>query len=172
MRAGKTTAIERPDFGDLLPPVGVERTTLVTLCRPRSAGWLCLAPESAGDLFPEAETLYVPHRPVKCLVPGTFSVACATQMPLAESDVPGSIFEKSSYPGAPLRNRTVDLLLTMSHRTVPLPQARRLTRQNASKDWHLQAPDRPAQAPFATQSATQFGSSTESSPARICVSFR
>jgi hypothetical protein len=96
MRAGKTTAIERPDFGDLLPPVGVERTTLVTLCRPRSAGWLCLAPESAGDLFPEAETLCAPRATVRCLVTGTFSMACATQNATRRGEAPGSIFEKFS----------------------------------------------------------------------------
>src|SRR5712691_7980741 len=79
-----------------LPPVGVERTTLVTLRKARSAGWPCLAPESARDLFPKPETLYAPHRPVKCLFPCTFSIACATQMPLAGSEISGSIFEKFS----------------------------------------------------------------------------
>jgi hypothetical protein len=37
----------------------------------------------------------------------------ATQVPLATGQASCSIFEKSSYSGAPLRNRTVDLLLTM-----------------------------------------------------------
>ena len=34
--------------------------------------------------------------------------------------------------GAPLRNRTVDLLLTMDHQTVPVSAAEALNRQNAS----------------------------------------
>jgi hypothetical protein len=34
--------------------------------------------------------------------------------------------------GAPLRNRTVDLLLTMDHRTVPVSAAEPLNRKNAS----------------------------------------
>jgi hypothetical protein len=58
--------------------------------------------------------------------------------------------------GAPLRNRTVDLLLTMDLRKVLLPQVGRLASQNTSTDQRPQAPDRPSRAPFATQSATQF----------------
>jgi hypothetical protein len=34
--------------------------------------------------------------------------------------------------GAPLRNRTVDLLLTMDHQTVPVSAVEALSRQNAS----------------------------------------
>src|SRR5260221_14556502 len=49
-------------------------------------------------------------------------VASATQVPLATGQVPCSIFEKAPPPGATLRNRTVDLLLTMDLRQVPLPQ--------------------------------------------------
>jgi hypothetical protein len=43
--------------------------------------------------------------------------------------------------GAPLRNRTVDLLLTMNDRTVLLPQAGLVTSQNASTGQHPQALD-------------------------------
>src|SRR5260370_28472801 len=57
---------------------------------------------------------------------------------------------------APLRNRTVDLLLTMNGRTVPLPLVQGVTRQNTSTGQHPHATDRPSRAPFATQSATQF----------------
>jgi hypothetical protein len=58
--------------------------------------------------------------------------------------------------GAPLRKRTVDLLLTMNHRTVPLPLVERLTSQNTSTDQHPQAPYRPPRARFAPQSALHF----------------
>ena len=58
--------------------------------------------------------------------------------------------------GAPLRNRTVDLLLTMDHCAVLQPQVDRLTCENTSTHWHSQAPDEPTRAPFATQSATHF----------------
>ena len=47
-------------------------------------------------------------------------------------EVLGSTFEKCSQPGAPLRNRTVDLLLTMDHQTVPVSAAEALSRQNTS----------------------------------------
>ena len=63
---------------------------------------------------------------------------------------------KVSIPWSPLRNRTVDLLLTMNGRTVPLPQVERLTRQNASTGQRALTLDRPSRAPFATQSATQI----------------
>ena len=57
---------------------------------------------------------------------------------------------------APLRNRTVDLLLTMYRRTVLLSLVGPLTWQNASAGQHPQAPDGLSRAPFATQSATHF----------------
>lgn len=41
------------------------------------------------------------------------------------------LFEKPSLPGAPLRNRTVDLLLTMSHWTITAAQVEALTWQYA-----------------------------------------
>jgi hypothetical protein len=66
------------------------------------------------------------------------------------------MFEKRSQPGAPLRNRTVDLLLTMYCCAVLQPQVEQLTCENTSTHWHSQAPDKPRRAPFATQSATHF----------------
>ena len=39
-------------------------------------------------------------------------------------EVLGFMFEKLLQPGAPLRNRTVDLLLTMDHQTVPCKRRR------------------------------------------------
>src|ERR1039457_4328301 len=64
--------------------------------------------------------------------------------------------EKLHELGAPLRNRTVDLLLTMNNRQVPSPQVERLTSQNMSTDQRPRAPGRISRAPVATQSATQF----------------
>jgi hypothetical protein len=60
------------------------------------------------------------------------------------------------FCGAPLRNRTVDLLLTMDRCAVLQSQVDRLTCESTSTDWHSQARDEPTRAPFATQSATHF----------------
>ena len=65
--------------------------------------------------------------------------------------------------GAPLRNRTVDLLLTMYRSAVPHPQVDRLTCANTSTRWHSRAPDEPTRASFATQSATHFDLADEPS---------
>ena len=65
------------------------------------------------------------------------------------------------FCGAPLRNRTVDLLLTMDHCAVLQPQVEQLTCENTSTHWHSQAPDEPTRAPFATQSATHFDLGSE-----------
>jgi hypothetical protein len=73
---------------------------------------------------------------------------------------------------APLRNRTVDLLLTMNRRTVMLSLAGGVTRQNTSTDQHPQAPDRLPLALFATQSATQFDLQQGRSPPGSAVSLR
>src|SRR6202050_5680313 len=47
------------------------------------------------------------------------------KLPLAAGQVLGSVLEKSQRPRAPLRNRTVDLLLTMNPHQVPSPQVNR-----------------------------------------------
>ena len=65
--------------------------------------------------------------------------------------------------GATLRNRTVDLLLTMDRCAVLQPQVDSLTCQNASTAQHSRALDQPTQAPFATQSATHFDLAAEPS---------
>ena len=57
--------------------------------------------------------------------------------------------------GAPLRNRTVDLLLTINSNGVASLQVRRLTSQNASPDQHQHACGKQSRAQFATRSATQ-----------------
>ena len=69
----------------------------------------------------------------------------------------------SLHLGAPLRNRTVDLLLTMYRSAVLPPQVERLTSENTSTHWHSRAPDKPRRAPFATQSATHFDLAAEPS---------
>jgi hypothetical protein len=60
------------------------------------------------------------------------------------------------FRGALLRNRTVDLLLTMNHRQVPLPQVVSADQENTSSRQRSQVPIRLSRAPFATQSATHF----------------
>jgi hypothetical protein len=66
--------------------------------------------------------------------------------------------------GAPLRNRTVDLLLTMYRSAVLQSQVDRLTCENTSTHWHSRAPDELTPAPFATQSATHFDLALSNSP--------
>jgi hypothetical protein len=78
---------------------------------------LRLAPQLTLDLFPEAEPLCAPHGAAK--TPGhkhLFYMAYATQMPLTGRRC--SVLHSKKLPdlGAPLRNRTVDLLLTMNNR--------------------------------------------------------
>jgi hypothetical protein len=57
---------------------------------------------------------------------------------------------------APLRNRTVDLLLTMSSRQAWPPQVRAAISENASPGQRSQALIELSRARFATQSATHF----------------
>ena len=83
----------------------------------------------------------------------------------------GFMFEKSSQPGAPLRNRTVDLLLTMDRSAVLQPQVDWLTSVNTSTRWHSRAPDEPSRTPFATQSATHFDLGDEPSYEVVNIQF-
>src|SRR5258706_12364665 len=76
-------------------------------------------------------------------------------MPPPASDVPGSMFGKPPWPASPLRNRTVDLLLTINSCGFVSLQVRRLTSQKASADQHQQARYRHWRA---TRSATQAAS--------------
>src|SRR5258706_7381550 len=76
-------------------------------------------------------------------------------MPPPASDVPGSMFGKPPWPASPLRNRTVDLLLTINSCGFVSLQVRRLTSQKASADQHQQARYRHSRA---TRSATQAAS--------------
>ena len=55
--------------------------------------------------------------------------------------------------GAPLRNRTVDLLLTMDHPTVPVSAAAALSRQNTSSRERRRAQISPHRLHFAPQNA-------------------
>ena len=85
-----------------------------------------------------------------------FSIASGNRVALFSQMFTGHIIEKALLAGAPLRNRTVDLLLTMNDREVPGSQVRHVTRKNTSSRQPPQAPDRHPLAPIATQSATQF----------------
>src|SRR5580704_1194330 len=78
------------------------------------------------------------------------------KVPLAAGEVLGSMIEKPSLPGAPLRNRTVDLLLTMNPVWFLSPRWGGLTRKNTSPREHSQALIRLSRARFATQSDTHF----------------
>jgi hypothetical protein len=118
---------------------------------------------SRGPL-PRSGNALRPSSPVKCLVPGTFSMAVCHSNATRRRWRTRFYFRKSSYHGAPLRNRTVDLLLTMNHRQVALPQVGRVTRQNTSTGQHRQAPGRLSRALFATQSATHFDLVPSGSP--------
>src|ERR1039458_3432099 len=76
------------------------------------------------------------------------SVVSATRVALFGGKAPGYKIEKTTLPRAHLRNRTVDLLLTMYRSAVPELQAGRLTCQYPSADRHSQALDKLARAPF------------------------
>ncbi len=87
------------------------------------------------------------------------------------NEVLGFTFEKRLRPGAPLRNRTVDLLLSMYHSADMQPRVEQLTCENTSTHWHSQAPDKPRRAPFATQSATHFDLADEPSDEVVDIRF-
>ena len=72
-------------------------------------------------------------------------------------EVHGSIFEKLSQPGAPLRNRTVDLLLTMDHQTVPVSAVEALSREKASSRWRRRAQISSHRLRFAPKNAPRNG---------------
>ena len=131
--------------------------------RPRTRPWpfglcssTCVRPVPTQDLFPMQESLCTAHSQQiawsQAPVPLGVCHSDATQ----PNEVYGFMFENGSQPGAPLRNRTVDLLLTMDRCAVLQPQVDRLNCENPSTHWHSQAPDEPTRAPFATQSATHF----------------
>ena len=80
----------------------------------------------------------------------------ATQMPLAGKRYSVLNSKHSSYLGAPLRNRTVDLLLTMYLRPVPLSQGRAPEQPKHEHRPAAASPRRLSRASFATRSATHF----------------
>ena len=65
-------------------------------------------------------------------------------------------FEFSLLPGAPLRNRTVDLLLTMDQQDVSLPAARALIRENIGTWQRWLAPAGPREHHSAPQIAPEM----------------
>jgi hypothetical protein len=75
------------------------------------------------------------------------------KVPLAASEVLGSIFEKATQPGAPLRNRTVDLLLTMANQSVAVTAAGVLNWADTRSREQIQAHGSPAQRCLAPQTA-------------------
>ncbi len=80
----------------------------------------------------------------------------ATQVaPLSRRSTQYCVRKNFMTCGAPLRNRTVDLLLTMYSYSIPSLQVRRLTCEKASADQHQHALDGHSRAQFATRSATR-----------------
>lgn len=93
------------------------------------------------DLFPAEETLHTHQMPGKQLAHGS---RVTLRVSLAVGEILGFKFEKPPLPGSPLRNRTLDLLLTMNPRQVPSPQVNRSdlaehehTRALTSSRWAL-----------------------------------
>ena len=92
--------------------------------RPRGEPAAAMAPGficPIQDLFPAG--IAVQRLPCSKL-PGHELLHCtafATQNATQSKEVLGSVFEKRSQPGAPLRNRTIDLLLTMHTSVGSLP---------------------------------------------------
>jgi hypothetical protein len=62
------------------------------------------------------------------------------RVPLTAGKVFGYTFGKSPQNGAPLRNRTVDLLLTMNPRQVPSPQVGRVDQEKHEQTRALTSP--------------------------------
>ena len=81
------------------------------------------------------------------------SVILPLDLPLAVLSGPPLTSETASDLGAPLRNRTVDLLLTMDHQKVPVSAVEALNRQNASSRWRRRAQISPHRLRFAPQNA-------------------
>ena len=72
------------------------------------------------------------------------------------TEVTGLMFEYSSRPGASLRNRTVDLLLTIDRQEVAQLAVQALSRQNAGGDKQPLAAGCPREHCLAPQSAPQL----------------
>ena len=73
------------------------------------------------------------------------------QMILKRTSGPSETRPDLLFCGAPLRNRTVDLLLTMDHQTVPVSAVEALSRQNASSPQRGRAQISPHRLRFAPQ---------------------
>jgi hypothetical protein len=79
-------------------------------------------PERAWYLFPAPETLYCALSPEKQLLSQPPQQReCHSSGTFRRGEVLDYKFEKPQYLGAPLRNRTVDLLLTMHTSAGSLP---------------------------------------------------
>jgi hypothetical protein len=108
-------------------------------------------------LFPTGETVCRFHlRGKPCSAWAGPGRECHSNGTFLSARYPVAYSKNLHYLGAPLRNRTVDLLLTMDRYSILDWLVERLIRQNTSADQHPQALDRPSRARFATQSATQF----------------
>ena len=138
----------------------------VTLRRSRRGGVhsspVCARRLNPGSV-PRQEPLYADLRRQNAWSQAPVLLSVCHSNATRPKEVSDFMFEKSSQPGAPLRNRTVDLLLTMYHSAVLQPQVDGLTCANTSTRWHSQAPDEHTRAPFATQSATHFDLADEPS---------
>src|SRR5580698_5919626 len=77
-------------------------------------------------------------------------------MPLAVGQVLGHRFENSPQPGAPLRNRTVDLLFTMANQSVAVTAAGVLNWADTRSREQIQAHGSPAQRCLAPQTAPEM----------------
>jgi hypothetical protein len=102
------------------------------------------------DLFPPEETLHTHEMPGKRLAHPS---RVPLRVPLTAGEVLGSKFEKSSQPGAPLRNRTVDLLLTMANQSVAVTAAGALNWADTRSREQIQAHSSPTQRCLAPQTA-------------------
>ena len=114
-------------------------------------------PEQPWTCSRHPETLYCAPSPEKRLLgQPRQNRECHSSGTFRRVKYPATCSKNLYEMGALLRNRTVDLLLTMDLREVPLPQAGHLIRQNTSTDQRPQAPIRLSRAQFAAQSATHF----------------
>jgi hypothetical protein len=157
-RPGTPSQLRRSAI-DLLPQRDAGSIFLDSLSVARELGGM--SPDASGRpqsqpwyLFPAPETLYGARPPETAAkqAPAAHIAASLCQVPphrcechssaTRPGSVPCFIFEKTPSPGAPLRNRTVDLLLTMT--AISQPRDRRIGPDQAER-WLMLAETGPGQ---------------------------
>src|SRR5581483_6364166 len=97
-----------------------------------------------------------PHATLTCSWHDYAGEKSAPKWPPANEKDPPQNRERPLTCGAPLRNRTVDLLLTITRQTVHLSVLMTLSWRNVGRDERREASESPRQRGFAPRSAPQI----------------